>query len=118
VSVAAWAEAMVVITSHRPMTGRRSFVELCRRCNGTLVYVSSLDGNGVLDMDGPSDINANVDNVAIERGFDDGTRWDASLLKFRQNGACVDLSLDPHGWEHGDRQDDDIDTDQDNKQQQ
>jgi hypothetical protein len=100
--MAASAEAMVVITSHRPVTERRSFVELCRRCNGALVYVSSLDGNGVLDMDGPSDVDANVADVAIDHGFDDGTRWDASLLKFRQNGTCVDLSSDPHGWERGD----------------
>jgi len=119
-----------------PFLVGRAFEELCRRCDGAVVLVSSI--GGVLDVDelldgcnkddygDDCDADYDYDDEGCDFEDDDGIslsggrngshpqtlmkRRDGWMRRFRRNGACVDLSSDPFGWEEGDHsEEDDVD---------
>lgn len=64
-----------------PFLVRQALYDLSTKCNGRVVFVSVAGTTGILDLDALHDNN------------------DASSVRlFRQNGACVDLSSNPFGW--------------------
>lgn len=64
-----------------PFLVRQALYDLSTKCNGRVVFVSVAGTTGILDLDALHDNN------------------DASSVNlFRQNGACVDLSSNPFGW--------------------
>ena len=121
----------------------KAFEELCRHCDGAVVFVSSI--GGVLDVDelldgydngdGGDDRDANYDDddddddddecdyedddgIRLKGGRNGSTnpltlirRRDGWMRRFRRNGACVDLSSVPFGWEEegGHSEEDDVD---------
>lgn len=99
-----------------PFLVRQAFEELCHRCDGAVVFVSTLGTNGVLDideLDGSSFNDSNYDEREYSDGNGDDEEYDTDQRKktqpgkrkrdavqlFRRNGACVDLSSDSYGWE-------------------
>jgi hypothetical protein len=77
-----------------PFLVRQALYDLSKKCNGCVVFVSVAGTDGTLDLD-PGDVD-----------IDDGDDEDALQL-FRRNGACVDLSSNPFGWNDDDDNDDD-----------
>lgn len=109
-----------------PMVVQQAFEELCHRCNGAVVFVSSLgtkggnnfidletldqytttcqtddgDGGGA-DMHGDHTICQSMNNLQLSR-----IRNKRELLQtFHTNGAWVDLSSNPFGWDEEDNTD-------------
>lgn len=100
-----------------PFLVRQAFEELCRRCDGAVIFVSLLGTSGVLDLDELDESNLNdvdyvVNDYAADTGDDgeddEGEHINLEMLRkqksavqkmFRRNGAWVDLSSDPFGWE-------------------
>ena len=103
-----------------PFLVRQAFNELCNRCNGGVVYVSTLGTNSVLDLNELEEMsNYNsytgdyYNNISINQdGYDSDDDNESSLQQlqkhqnamqmFRRNGAMVDLSSNPYGWEDSD----------------
>ena len=122
-----------------PFLVGKAFEELCRRCDGGVVLVSSIGGvldvdellDGCDDGDGGDDRDADYDDDdddECDYENDDGgmslkggrngshprspmKRRDGWMRRFRRNGACVDLSSDPFGWEEegGHSEEEDVD---------
>ncbi|KAL7448919.1 hypothetical protein ACHAWC_001034 [Mediolabrus comicus] len=67
-----------------PFLVRQALYDLSTRCNGRVVFVSVTGTTGILDLDALQDNN--------------DASSSSSLRLFRQNGACVDLSSNPFGW--------------------
>lgn len=104
-----------------PFLVRRAFDELCDRCDGAVVFVSSLGTSGVLDLEEVQQHfnggNSEFDGLtAVEGGYDNEYDDDLedepqriekkeldkrknAIHKYRQNGAWVDLTSNPFGWE-------------------
>ena len=64
-----------------PFLVRQALYDLSTKCNGRVVFVSVAGTTGILDLDALHDNNGA-----------------SSVRLFRQNGACVDLSSNPFGW--------------------
>ncbi|KAL7531139.1 hypothetical protein ACHAXR_003865 [Thalassiosira sp. AJA248-18] len=92
-----------------PFLARQAFEELCHRCDGAVVFVSVIGTSGVLDFD---ELDENYDDFfsavnSDAEEYNEGRHDNLQVLRrrrnavqlFRQNGACVDLSSDPYGWE-------------------
>ena len=112
-----------------PFLVRQAFDELCNRCNGGVVYVSTLSTNSVLDLieleemsndnnyigDYNNNMSSNQDGYDSGDDDDNDNESNLRLLQkhqnakqmFRRNGAVVDLSSNPFGWEDSDTEDDD-----------
>lgn len=103
-----------------PFLVRQAFEELCIRCDGAVIFVSLTDAGGVVDLhvfeeepsrDYPGDGSAHVDYDGVQSSSQILQRRTDALQKFRRNGAWVDLSSDPFGWEgetEGDSDDDSV----------
>ncbi len=118
-----------------PMVVRQAFEELCHRCNGAVVFVSLLGtkGGNLLDLEELGESAGQINNGDGGDGDDDEEdtedgdniyqsmnnlqfsssrsssqrKRSTSLLRtFRKNGAWVDLSSNPFGWD-GDNTDTD-----------
>lgn len=79
-----------------PFLVRQALYDLSTRCNGRVVFVSVAGTTGILDLDALQDSN---NDASIS----------SSVNLFRRNGACVDLSSNPFGWN-----DDEINEDNNN----
>ena len=92
-----------------PFLVRQAFEELCQRCDGAVVFVSLLGTSGVLDFDELED-QVHDDNGYATIRSDEGAnsnlqgpkKRSSALKSFRRNGAWVDLSSDPFGWDDND----------------
>mmetsp|Transcript_21678 Transcript_21678/g.45415 ORF Transcript_21678/g.45415 Transcript_21678/m.45415 type:complete len:452 (-) Transcript_21678:46-1401(-) len=106
-----------------PFLVRQAFEELCERCDGGVVFVSLIGTSGVLDLDeldldyeggGGESNNWKDGDYSGDNGDDDDEddregqqhtnlkafrKRNYALRKFRRNGAWVDLSSDPFGWD-------------------
>ncbi len=70
-----------------PFLVRQALYDLSTRCNGRVVFVSVAGTTGILDLDALQD---NTDASSSSSS--------SSVHLFLQNGACVDLSSNPFGW--------------------
>ena len=80
-----------------PFLVRQALYDLSTRCNGRVVFVSVAGTTGILDLDALHDNN----------DVSSSSSPSSSLRLFRQNGACVDLSSNPFGWNDEDNNDED-----------
>lgn len=85
-----------------PFLVRRTFDELCSRCEGAVVFVSLLGNSGVIDLDNLQHAN-HLDGVGNSDYEDvrlkELNKRRNALRLFRQNGAVVDLASNPFGWD-------------------
>jgi hypothetical protein len=78
-----------------PFLVRQALYDLSAKCNGRVVFVSVAGTTGILDLDAPQDDNNDASSSSS-----------SSLHLFRQNGAFVDLSSNPFGWNDEDNNED------------
>jgi len=106
-----------------PFLVKQSFNELCHKCNGAVIFVSTIGNSSILDMNECVSTNSGICGdemmvgdsyqAASDNGNDDGKNTQhplekhrSSIQMFKRHGACVDLSSNPFGWDDDD--DDDI----------
>ncbi|KAL7480551.1 hypothetical protein ACHAW6_006242 [Cyclotella cf. meneghiniana] len=90
---------------------RKTFEELCCRCDGSVVLVTLLGKAGVVDLESLNGFNNHVYNDRGEdydghghehdvrkRGQKEINRRKQATQLFRQYGAVVDLASNPFGW--------------------
>ncbi|KAL7551854.1 hypothetical protein ACHAWF_015060, partial [Thalassiosira exigua] len=82
-----------------PFLVGQAFEELSRRCDGALVFVSTLGLGGVLDLDAVPDESNFGDEEGLEHSAQMLRNRRHSVKMFHKNGARVDLFSDPFGWE-------------------
>ena len=84
-----------------PFSIRQAFQDLCKKCSGRVVLVSVSGTSGVWDTDREDSHDANIDDGDVynfrQSSSEDGNVLNSKTL-FRRNGACVDLSSNPFGW--------------------
>ena len=105
-----------------PFLVKQSFIELCHKCNGAVIFVSTIGNNSsIFDMiecistnNGICDDEMMVDDSYKASDNDDGKNTQHPLEKhrnaiqmFKRHGACVDLSSNPFGWDDDDDDGDD-----------
>lgn len=104
-----------------PFLIQQSFEELCHRCNGAVIFISTIGNSSTLDMNELSmEMSSNNgihdDEMMVDGSYqvsdnnnDNGNYTQHPLEKhrkaiqmFQRNGACVDLSSNPFGWDDDD----------------
>jgi len=106
-----------------PFLVKQSFIELCHKFNGAVIFVSTIGSNSsILDMMECMSTNSGIcdDEMLVDSSYqaasgdngNDGENTQHPIEKhrnaiqlFKRHGACVDLSSNPFGWDDDDDSD-------------
>ena len=97
-----------------PFVIQQALEVLCNKCNGAVIFVSTLGmnsifldiNNSVVDQESESyNMKSSIDDNDNDDGEDENNiqtlqkKRRNAIHMFQRHGACVDLSSDPFGWE-------------------